>query len=628
MRVQNAPEKMRPGPQDRHRAAFRPLALGPRSVISEEREDECIVMRSGEALGDHPTSLTSRIIDGARDHPDRTMLAQRRTPGGPWHRISYADVARAMRAVAQALLDRGVTPERPVAILSGASLEHAVVAYAAMHVGIPYAPINPAYSLLSSDFRKLGHMLDLLTPGLILCDDHALFARAIEAAAPSDCEIVAASVQASDVTRFNDLLATPPSPAVTEAAAAVGPDTVAKILFTSGSTGLPKGVINTQRMLCSAQQMFAQAFPFVAKRPPVLVDWLPWHHTSGANQILGVIPYLGGTLYIDAGKPTPEGMTTTIANLQEVVPTAYFTVPKGLAELIPHLRADTAFAQRFFADVDFVFYSGAALSTPVLEAFDQLSVAATGYRTPIMSAYGATETAPFALVANWPSEVTGLAGVPLPGVELKLSPAQGKYEARLKGPNVTPGYWRQPDLTRKAFDAEGYLRFGDAMAFVGDDRSTGLRFDGRLSEDFKLSTGTWVNVGGLREVLLAEAGMAMHDVVIVGEGRDQVGALAFLALEACRDLAGEPLQDHGDAARHPRVRAHVEAALARLAARATGSSTFVARAILQPSPPRADASEITDKGSLNARAVLANRADELAALYTDDPNERLVVASR
>ena len=254
----------------------------------------------------------------------------------------------AMRAVAQALLDRGLTPERPVAILSGASLEHAIVAYGAMHVGIPYAPISPAYSLLSSDFRKLGHVLDLLTPGLILCDDHARFAPAIAAAAPGDCEIVAVSAQASGATRFDDLPATPPSAAVAEAAAAVGPETVAKILFTSGSTGLPKGVINTQRMLCSAQQMFAQAFPFVAKRPPVLVDWLPWHHTSGANQILGVIPYLGGTLYIDAGKPTPDGMATTIANLREVVPTAYFTVPKGLAELIPHLRADTDFARRFF----------------------------------------------------------------------------------------------------------------------------------------------------------------------------------------------------------------------------------------------------------------------------------------
>jgi feruloyl-CoA synthase len=616
------------GGADHREGPFRPLDLGPRSVVSAARGDGGFVLRSAEALGSHPVSLTERIVDGARSHPDRTMLAQRTGPGHAWRRLSYAEVERAMRAVGQALLDRELSPERPVVILSGASLEHAIVAYAAMHVGVPYAPVSPAYSLLSTDHRKLSHVLDLLSPGLLVCDDHGRYAQAIAAAAPHDCEVVAVKPTDPAATPFARLLSTPPTGLVDAAAAQVGPDTIAKILFTSGSTGLPKGVINTQRMLCSAQQMFAQAFPFLAAKPPVIVDWLPWHHTSGANQVLGMVPYLGGSLYIDDGKPTAEGMATTVDNLKDVVPTAYFTVPKGLAELVPHLRRDAAFARSFFESVDFVFYSGAALSDAVLRAFDELAVAATGFRTPIMSAYGATETAPFALVANWPSEETGLAGVPLPGVELKLAPSQGKLEARLKGPNVTPGYWRQPELTARAFDEEGFLCFGDAMAFAADDPAAGLRFDGRLSEDFKLSTGTWVNVGALRAALLAQGGMAVHDVVICGEGQDEVGALVFLALEACAAIAGAPLGDHAAAAAHPRVRAHLRSVLDRLAGRSTGSSTVVARALPLASAPAAEAGEVTDKGSLNARAVLANRAAEFAALHAVPPDNRVVLTSR
>lgn len=606
---------------------FRTLELGGRGVVCETRDDGSYRLRSSEALQPAPRVLTSRIADGARAFPDRTMMAQRRGPAGAWLRLSYEEMHEKMLAVSQALLDRGLSVDRPLVILSGASLEHAILAYAAMHVGIPYAPISPAYSLLSADFRKLGHMMGLLTPGMVFCDDYARFTQAVASVVPDGCEVAAVTGAGGTVTGFDELAQTPVTEAVAAAHAAITSDTVAKILFTSGSTGLPKGVINTDGMLTSAQQMFAQAFPFVGRRPPVIVDWLPWHHTSGANQILGMVPYLGGTLYIDDGKPTAEGMATTVANLKEISPTTYFTVPKGLAELLPYLRADEAFARGFFDSVDFVFYSGAALSEPVLTAFDDLAMEHAGCRTPIMSAYGATETAPFALVANWPSEVTGLAGVPLPGVELKLEPVQGKLEACLKGPNVTPGYWRQPELTRQAFDAEGFLHFGDAMTFAGADASDGLRFDGRLSEDFKLSTGTWVNVGGLRTALLSEAGMMLHDAVICGEGRDDVGALLFLSPEACEPIARAALGSHEAASLHPAVLEHVKAVLDRLAAGATGSSTFVARAMLMSTAPSAAAGEITDKGSLNARAFLDNHRDGVAALYATSREGGVFVAS-
>ncbi|MGX1305434.1 feruloyl-CoA synthase [Amorphus suaedae] len=609
-------------------APFRPLDLAVIDVDAETRPDGATLLRSRQPLETYPTCLTARLLEGGRHFPDRVFIAERRAGTRGWRRLTYGEAAQAIQCVGAALLARGLTSETPIAILSGAGIDHAVLAYAAQHVGIPYAPVNPAYSLLAGGQAKLAHVLAKLTPGLIFCDDIASYAEAIAGAAPTGCEVVASNPGNGDATPFSTLLATPVSAAVGRAADAIRPDTVAKILFTSGSTGVPKGVINTHRMLTSAQQMFAQALPFVAGRPPVLVDWLPWHHTSGGNQILGMVPYLGGSLYVDPGKPTAEGMAITVDSLKDVAPTAYFTVPKGLAELIVYLRDDPAFARRFFGSVEFVFYSGAALSDPVLEAFDRLSVGAVGFRTPVMSAYGATETAPFSLIANWPSETTGLAGLPLPGVTLKLVPSQGKYEARVKGPNVMPGYWREPELTRAAFDDEGYYCSGDALAPLSDDPGRGLRFDGRLAEDFKLSTGTWVNVGGLREAFLARAGLAAQDVVLVGEGKDGVGAIVFLAPDACGALTGGRVSSHELAASNPLVRDHFQSVLDDLAGRATGSSTFVGRAILQASPPSPEQGEVSDKGSLNARRIVENRPQELEALFAAAPDRRVLLAGK
>ncbi|VWX63342.1 Feruloyl-CoA synthase [Burkholderiales bacterium 8X] len=602
---------------------YRRIALGSREVVADHLADGSILVRATEPLAPYPRLLTERLAEVARDFPDRVFLAVRDDAApGRWRELRYADAWERVQRIGQALLDRGLSQQRPVAILSGSGIEHALLALGAMHVGIPSCAVTPAYSLLSTDHVKLAHVIGLLKPGLVFVDDGTAFGNAIESTVGPDVEIVHSTQPAAlrSSTPFAELLATATTPAVEAASRAVEPDSVAKVLFTSGSTGLPKGVVNTQRMVACNQQMFVQSFPCLAEEPPVILSWLPWHHVSGGNQMLGLTIHCAGSFYVDDGKPLPAEVEKTVANLHQIAPTVYFSVPRGFAALIPFLRADEALRRKFFSRLSLLYYSGSALGASLVRDLDELAVQAVGERIPMMSGYGATETAPAAVAANWITERTGLAGLPMPGCELKLAPlGSGKYEARLRGPNVTPGYWAQPELSARLFDDEGFACMGDALSFVvPGDVAQGFAFDGRIAEDFKLTTGTWVGAGTLRARLIEEGDGLLLDAVIAGEGHDEVGA--FLVADravaaACCGLASDG--PWPEVLAHPRLRARVQQVLDRLAARGTGSSTFVARALVLEDGPSAAAGELTDKGSINQRAFLSNRNELVARLYTE-----------
>ena len=596
------------------------------SASVEPRSDGTTLLRSTEALRPHPPRLTDRLELWASEAPQRTCAA-RRDRGGEWIRIGYEQMLDRARCVGQALVERGLSAERPVAILSDNDLEHLTLTLGALWAGVPVAPVSPAYSLLSKDFGKLRHVLATITPGLVFAAGPS-YAPAIAAAVAPDVELVftdgaqSAALPHHRVTPFAELLAAPPGPQGEAAHAAVGPQTIAKFLFTSGSTKVPKAVINTQRMLCANQQMLQQTLAFVADAPPVLVDWLPWNHTFGGNHNVGLALYNGGTLYIDDGKPTPAGIGETLRNLREISPTVYFNVPKGFEEIAAALEGDPLLRERLFARLQAFMYAGAALSQAVWDRLDRLAESTVGERIPMFTGLGMTETSPACLFAVRAGQVrAGHVGLPCPGVEIKLAAegdaSSGKTEIRYRGPNVTPGYWRAVEETARAFDDEGYFRSGDAVQWVdAGDPGAGLRFDGRLAEDFKLSSGTFVHVGALRARVIAEAGPIVQDVVVAGPGRDDIGLLVFPRLDECRRLAGLPAATAAtEVLRNDAVRSRFQALIDRLWHSGTGSSNRVERALLMAEPPSIDRGEITDKGSLNQRAVLAGRAALVDALY-------------
>jgi feruloyl-CoA synthase len=589
-------------------ARIRAVPLGTADVEIERRADGAILLRSPHALSAYPNKLTERMAHWARQAPARTFIAQREAKaGGDWRRLSYGDAYERVRRIGQALLGRGLSQERPLAILSDNDIEHALLALACMHVGIAYVPVSSAYSLVSTDHAKLKYVMGLLTPGLVYAADGTRFAKAVAAAVPAGTEVVYGD-------QFGRLEAAP-GPAVDAAHAAVGPDTIAKFLLTSGSTGQPKAVINTQRMLCSNQQMLSQSLPSLLGEPPVLVDWLPWNHTAGANHNLGIVLNHGGTLYIDEGKPVPGLIEKTVRNLREVGPTIYFNVPRGYEALLPFLRDDAQLRKTFFSRLGLLQYAAAVLPQPILRAYEELAVQTCGERILWITGYGATETAPAAMFTSRGALRAGSVGLPVDGIEMKLAPVADKLEARFRGPSITPGYWRQSELTRAAFDEEGYYRTGDAMRFVdAADARQGFEFDGRTTEDFKLGTGTWVSVGPLRAKINAACSPLVQDVVITGHNRDQLGALVFPNLVVCRDLSAAEL------------RARLQPVFERLAREATGSSTRIMRALVMETPPSIDASEITDKGSINQSAVLKNRAALVERLYADPPGADIMAA--
>jgi len=607
---------------------LRAVRLGSLGVTLDQRPDGSMIVRSIEPLHLEVDKLTTCLDRWAAVAPDRLFLAQRGATGD-WRRVSYGDALSRVRSIARALLDRNLSPERPIAILSGNGIDHALLALAAMYIGIPYAPISPAYSLMSSDYGKLKAIIALLTPGLVYAADATTFGKAIAASCDPAMELVASSGTAADrpTLAFDDLLGRQDTAAIDAVHATVGPDTVAKILFTSGSTGHPKGVINTQRMWCANQSMLRHWLAFVADQPPVLVDWLPWSHTFGGNHNFGLVLYNGGTLYIDDGKPTPQGIGETIRNLREVAPTIYFNVPKGYEELVPWLRREPALRARFFSRLSLTFYAGASLAPRVSVDLDELAVEAVGERILMVTSLGATETAPAALACSRETARPGVVGVPLPGVELKLLPASGKLEARLKGPIIMPGYWRDGEQTRKAFDEEGFYRLGDALKFAEDlNPAAGFVFDGRVAEDFKLATGTWVSVGPLRARVISAFAPLVKDVVIAGHDRDAIAALIFPDFEECRNVLGGSacVLTNTQMLEHATLRSAFSEKLAGLSRTSTGSSTRIARLVLLEELPSIDANEMTDKGSINQRAVLSRRASLVEELYAASPSPRVI----
>jgi feruloyl-CoA synthase len=580
-----------------------------------------VYLQSRHRLPGFLSRFTERLTHWADQAPDAAFLAQR-TPSGAWRTLTYSQTLAAVRRIAQGLLDRKLSAERPVVILSANSIEHALLALAAMHAGVLYSPLAPAYSLKTRDYESLRHIVGRLHPGLVFAAEGETYAAAVRAALPKGIEVVTSvAAEGLPATPFAALDETTATAAIDDAHARVGPDTPAKILFTSGSTGRPKGVINTHRMLCSNQEMIGAVLPFLAEEPPVLCDWLPWNHTAGGNFNFGTALWNGGTFYIDEGRPIPGAFDETVRNLREVSATAHFTVPRTYEMLLPHLRQDAKLREVFFARLKIFFYAAAGLSQRVFDELQELAESTCGERILWVTGYGATETAPFTLCTGNAGAYAGFVGFPVPGLELKLQPVGEKLEARVRGPNVTPGYHEDPERTAAAFDEEGFYKLGDAMRFVEPaSPGRGLLFDGRINEDFKLSSGTWVSVGPLRGRILTQAEGLLQDVVIAGHDRPFVAALLFPDLARCRSLCPDLAEDSPSAVvlADERVRSTFRRLLNDVAAGSTGSSTLIARAVLLDEPPTMDAQELTDKGSVNQRAVLANRAARVAALYAPE----------
>ncbi len=610
-------------PRSAH-ARYRPLRFGVTRAILREGAGGARYVRADAELQPHAHRITDRVVHWAETHPDRIFMARRRRNAdgstGDWQTVTWREALERARSIGQALLDRGLDAERPLAILGENSLEHALLALGALYVGIPHCPVSPAYSLVSQDFDKLRHALATLTPGLVFAPD-ARYARAVQATVGADIEVVMAEggIEGRRTTPLADLLATAPTPAVEAAMQATGPDTITKFLFTSGSTKLPKAVINTHAMWCANQQQMRQSMPVLAEEPPVLVDWLPWNHTFGGNHNVGLVLYNGGTLYIDDGKPTPALMHETLRNLREIAPTVYFNVPTGFEAIAHAMKADAVLRRNLLSRVRMFFYSGAALAQPIWDLLHEVQEAEIGERIVMGTGLGMTESSPFAVFITNPDVKSGYIGLPTPGMELKLVPVEGKTEIRYKGPNVTPGYWRNPEATRECFDEEGFFCTGDAVLWIDESNPhLGLKFDGRIAEDFKLATGTFVSVGPLRARIITAGAPYVQDAVVTGLNRNEVGALLFPRPEI-RKLAPHlppetPLKEVLESAA---VQGRFQDVLDELAKGATGSANRVARLHLMHEPPSIDKGEVTDKGSINQRAVLKHR-DALVQAFHDD----------
>lgn len=598
------------------------------AVRVTRREDGTILLDSPLALGEYQSSMGAYLEHWARAAPDRPFLMERGQDGG-WRGVTYGQARARVAEIATWLLRHDAGAGRPVVVLSDNGVEHGLLMLACMHVGVPYAAISSAYSLVSRDHAKLKGLIARLEPGLIYVTDAGRYAAALAAISGlhrAQLVVSADHAPPAGALSFDALLGQADEAAVAEAFSGVGLDTVAKILFTSGSTSEPKGVLNTQRMLCASQQGKLQLWPFMKETPPVLLDWLPWNHTFGGNHNFNMVLFNGGTLYIDGGKPMPGAFDTSVANLRDISPTLYMNVPRAYDMLVPLLRADAGLRRTFFARLQVLFYAAAALPQHLWDALIELSVQELGHAIPMVTSWGSTETSPLATDCSYQAERPGVIGLPVPGVTLKLLPNGDKLEVRVKGENVTPGYYKQPELTEKAFDEEGFYLIGDAVRFYDTERPhLGLLFDGRVAEDFKLSTGTWVSVGALRLKAIEQLAPLAQDIVVAGHDRDRIGFLVFPNLAACRRAAG--LDDGASAQQalaHDAVKSRIRAGLEALRAKGGGSSTYAERALLMAEMPSVDGGEITDKGYINQAAVLNNREHLVDRLYAAEPDREVI----
>jgi feruloyl-CoA synthase len=600
---------------------FRPLKFGVTRVSLRDGEPGTRYLQADQALQAFPDRLTDRLQHWAHTKPHQTFMARRvkNTDGtlGDWRHITYAQAWQTSRSIAQSVIDRGLSAERPVVILSENSLEHALLALGCLIAGVPFVPTSPPYSLVSVDYDKLKHVLRTVTPGMVFASD-ARYAKAIAATVGDDMEVVMCegAVPGRTVTAFDSLCATAATPAVDAAMAATGPDTIAKFLFTSGSTKLPKAVINTNRLWCANQQQMAQSMPVLAEQELVLVDWLPWNHTYGGNHNFGMTVFHGGTLYIDDGKPTPALMHETLRNLREIAPTVYFNVPTGFEAIAQAMQHDEQLRKTLLSRVQMFFYAGAALAQPIWDSLYASQEREVGERIVMGTGLGMTESGPFGIFVTNPFVQAGDLGVPTPGLELKLVDTDGKTEVRYRGPNITPGYWRNAQETTGAFDEEGFFKTGDAVKWIDEsDVHLGLKFDGRIAEDFKLATGTFVSVGPLRAKIIAAGAPYIQDAVLTGINLKEVGAMIF-PTPAVRTLSGLPADAPlAEVLASAPVQAKFQEIVNTLARSATGSANRIARLCLLAEPPTIDKGEITDKGSINQRSVLAHRAATVAALH-------------
>jgi feruloyl-CoA synthase len=588
-----------------------PTQLAPPRAVKIDAADGGFVLRSPDPLQPYARCIGEWLAHWARETPDAPAFSER-TPDGGWQRLSWGETRARVGRLAQGLLDLGLAPQAPIVVLSDNALDHLLLMLAGMHIGRAVCTVSSAYCRLTSDHTKIHGILNTLGPALVYASDARVYGAAVASAGLHAVAVFSHGAElVPGALEFASLLGAPESAAVQRAFEAITPDTHAKYLLTSGSTGHPKVVINTHRMLCANQQMIAQVWRFLDQEKPVLVDWLPWSHTFGGNHNLNMVLRNGGQLVIDEGRPAPGLIDKSVKNLCEVQPTIYFNVPRGLDLLLPLLEADDALARRFFERLRVVFYAGAALPQATWVRLQALARRIRGTEVWLTTSWGSTETSPAVTSAHWGLDSAGVIGLPLPGLDLKLLPFQGKQgeklEMRVRGVSVFPGYRDAPELTAQAFDEEGYYRIGDA-GYLADDAqpAQGVVFNGRVAEDFKLSTGTWVSVGTLRVRVVSALAPLAQDVVIAGHDRDEIGVLVFPSPVA----AGLPADE---------LRSRIAQALRSLKAGGGGSSQVPALALVLSDPPSVDAGEITDKGYINQGAVLRQRAEAVARLYDNGP---------